>query len=104
MLAADKVATESLFTATRARVQEIEADIVSKRAALQDMKTHDEAGGSPKPPPPPAPSSTWGAPPPTPPPGAPSLPDGWKRATSPQGREYYYHQVSGETSWTAPVA
>ena len=27
-----------------------------------------------------------------------------RRATSPEGREYYYHATSGETSWTLPAA
>lgn len=104
MVASDKQATERLFTATRTRVRELEADIAAKHAFIHDMKHHDDSAASPLPPRGDQSSGTWGAPPPTPPPGAPALPSGWKRATSPDGREYYYHEISGETSWTVPMA
>ena len=58
------------------------------------------------PPPGGAPPGYGAPPPPTPPPlpAAPPLPPGWKTATTPEGRDYYYHSTTGETSWTVPAA
>mmetsp|Transcript_8387 Transcript_8387/g.23353 ORF Transcript_8387/g.23353 Transcript_8387/m.23353 type:complete len:105 (+) Transcript_8387:358-672(+) len=103
MNASDKLQTERLFTAVRTRIRELEADIAAKQATIADLKHHADSSSSPSLPREEQRSASWGAPPPTPPPGAPALPSGWKRATSPDGREYYYHEVSGETSWTIPV-
>lgn len=35
---------------------------------------------------------------------AAGLPKGWVVSTSPDGREYYYNQQSGQTSWERPAA
>ena len=35
--------------------------------------------------------------------GAGGLPSGWKEATAADGRTYYFHAASGETSWERPV-
>lgn len=35
---------------------------------------------------------------------AAGLPKGWVASTSPDGREYYYNQQSGQTSWERPAA
>ncbi|KAL1519949.1 hypothetical protein AB1Y20_023436 [Prymnesium parvum] len=42
-------------------------------------------------------------PPPGPPPGEPPLPPGWKKTSAPDGRDYYYHSATGETSWAIPA-
>jgi len=34
--------------------------------------------------------------------GVPALPPGWKTATTPDGKSYYYHEQTGETSWQLP--
>ena len=35
--------------------------------------------------------------------GAGGLPSGWKEATAADGRTYYFHAASGETSWERPM-
>ena len=45
--------------------------------------------------------------PPEPPPPAPEatgLPEGWKSTKTAEGKEYYYHEKTGETSWSLPVS
>lgn len=51
--------------------------------------------GTPVPPPPPAA--------PTPSTGPPTLPPGWQSARNAEGKEYYFHDTSGEVSWNRPT-
>ena len=36
--------------------------------------------------------------------GTPELPDGWSAHMTDDGRTYYYHQPSGQSSWESPIA
>jgi len=98
MVASDRARTEALFNTTRQRIEALEAEVASKRAQIAALKTQ---GG-------PGEGSTTNSvgppvgPPPGPPPSGPALPEGWKRAATPEGKEYFYHETTGETSWTPP--
>ena len=39
---------------------------------------------------------------PAPLPPAPSLPEGWKEGKTPEGKTYYYNELTRESSWTCP--
>mmetsp|Transcript_6575 Transcript_6575/g.17373 ORF Transcript_6575/g.17373 Transcript_6575/m.17373 type:complete len:183 (-) Transcript_6575:290-838(-) len=132
MCAQDQAGVTALFNDVKQKIDEMEAKIAEKKARIEELKlpadkrgsTEGDASmhppyGAPPPgappgygaPPPGAPPG-YGAPvvqgapvpPPTPPPGGPPLPPGWKKATTPEGRDYYYHGTTGETSWTIPAA
>jgi len=103
MVQANRPEVERLFGETRAKIDALEQQIAAKRQAVDDLKIPggpDSSRGSSgddaiaHPPPPGAPPS----------PGAGSLPPGWKRTVTAEGREYYYHEATGETSWTMPAA
>ena len=49
---------------------------------------------------PPPPGTAAGAPPPS----LPKPASDWKSATTPEGHEYWYNELSGESSWTRPDA
>ena len=128
MVSADRATTEHLFNETRRKVEGYEADIAAKRERIQSLKHaggghghggeaqygQPPGGGYGAPPPqqatnPAGAPGSWGAPPVGPPPGgppggAPGLPPGWKQASTPEGKVYYYHQTTGETSWSVPVS
>jgi len=97
MVAANRPEVERLFVETKAKIEELETQIAAKRQAVADLKlpsTPRDSGADPSGLPPP--------PGPPPPPG--NLPPGWKRTQTAEGREYYYHEATGETSWTVPAA
>jgi len=103
MAGANRPEVERLFNETRSRVEALENDIATKRATIEHLK-------SPSTPREGIPSGVPVAPgafppPPGPPPSGDSgLPPGWQKTATAEGREYFYHTDSGETSWTTPVA
>jgi len=101
MVACDRQLTERLFNATRAKIEAMQQDISSKKADIEALKipSSDRRQSTPQDAPP-----VWAPPPPGPPPpmGTPALPPGWKKATTPEGKDYYYHETTGETSWQPP--
>ena len=104
MVQANKGEVERLFTETRAKVEALESDLAAKkekRNALKESSTPRsssfvEAAPPGSGPPPSAP------PPGGPPPGGP--PPGWRVTQTADGKDYYYNESTGETSWTMPPA
>ena len=99
MVAANRPEVERLFNETRTKIEAMEAQIIAKKEQIELLKV------------PTTPRGAAGAPggPPMPPPGAPpsaptGLPPGWRRTETAEGREYFYHEATGETSWTVPTA
>ena len=107
----DKEKLQALFQTLERRIDAVEKNIETKLAAVEALKapadsfpapdyvaTNNAQQTSTSP-------QAWGAPPPDPPPTqsqpASTLPDGWKKAMTPEGKEYYYNKA-GETSWTVP--
>lgn len=115
MAKADKLEVERLFNQCATLVRKLEAESSAKAeqvALLKQPRPH--SGAEPEPldqfsdQPPPAETGTWGAPPPDPPPSTPAqpeaLPAGWKKAVAADGKTYYYHPQTGDTSWVPPPA
>mmetsp|Transcript_10473 Transcript_10473/g.17577 ORF Transcript_10473/g.17577 Transcript_10473/m.17577 type:complete len:99 (+) Transcript_10473:224-520(+) len=98
MVAGDRAKTEALFLGTKSQVEALEAQIAQKNQQIEELKVPGAAV--------PSGSGVVGyvPPPPGPPPSQPQLPSGWKKATTPEGKEYYYHETTGETSWSVPVS
>ena len=98
-----------LFNETKAKVDGLNAEIEAKRAQIEALKEagahHDSSAVPP-------PSSGGAAPPAAPPPAAPAPPGpattgpppGWKATKTAEGKEYYYNESTGETSWSLPVS
>lgn len=98
MAQANKAEVERLFTEARAKIEALEAEMAAKHEKYLSLKEP----GTPR-------QSSVGAPPPgmpaAPPPGAPppaGPPPGWRVTTTSEGKEYYYNENTGETSWTLP--
>ena len=100
MAAGDRATTETLFMTTKSKVEALEADITHKKEEMERLKhSGDVTAGM-------AGMSVGGGvgPPSGPPPGGdPPLPPGWKKAMTPEGKEYFY-DANGATSWTFPTA
>jgi hypothetical protein len=96
MVAADRPMVEGLFGEARTKIEELESAIANKRAQIDGLKGGSVSGGVAPPMPPPADPAAGGAP--------PALPEGWRLTKTAEGREYYYHEGTGETSWTVPEA
>eukprot|EP00320_Phaeocystis_rex_P019927 CAMPEP_0119057556 /NCGR_PEP_ID=MMETSP1178-20130426/1998_1 /TAXON_ID=33656 /ORGANISM="unid sp, Strain CCMP2000" /LENGTH=159 /DNA_ID=CAMNT_0007038409 /DNA_START=94 /DNA_END=573 /DNA_ORIENTATION=+ len=109
MAAGDRATTETLFMTTKSKVEALEAEMLHKKEEIDKLKipgvTAQMGGMAVGPPPGGAPGG--GGPPVGPPPGAPGgdpqLPPGWKKAQTPEGKDYYY-DANGATSWTFPTA
>eukprot|EP00310_Coccolithus_braarudii_P021237 CAMPEP_0183354788 /NCGR_PEP_ID=MMETSP0164_2-20130417/38142_1 /TAXON_ID=221442 /ORGANISM="Coccolithus pelagicus ssp braarudi, Strain PLY182g" /LENGTH=153 /DNA_ID=CAMNT_0025527735 /DNA_START=63 /DNA_END=524 /DNA_ORIENTATION=- len=102
MFASDRALTEELFNATRLKIDGMKQEIAAKHAEMELLKSSSaqKTGGAQ------AAQTAWAPPPPGPPPpppmGLPALPPGWQKAATPEGKDYYYHETTGETSWTPP--
>lgn len=124
MVESNQAKVQELFTETQRVVSEIEAAIAEKRRKISELKSSSSSGprstpqvvpqgipqatnvpqaapvpqavpiGQPAPPPP-GPTGTQAMPP---------LPPGWKQTVSPEGREYFYNESTGQTSWLHPEA
>lgn len=102
MEARDEAEVARIFGETKARVDSLNQDIADKRTKVESLRTPAEKASAV---PEGVPVATMPGPPPGPPPqDGPPLPPGWKKATSPDGRDYYYHSETGETSWTIPAS
>jgi len=102
MVAGDRALTETLFNTTRQKIEAMQQEITLKRGEIEGLKSSSvrqtsvaQAAGQ---------GAVWAPPPPgSPPPmGQPALKPGWKKATTPEGKDYYYHETTGESSWTPP--
>jgi DNA replication initiation complex subunit (GINS family) len=85
---------ERLFAETKEKIGDLEGQIEAKRTQINDLKIatpRGSAGGESD-----ASSSLPEAPPPQ------AIPEGWRKTATAEGREYYYHEATGETSWTVP--
>jgi hypothetical protein len=97
MVSGNQSEIDRLFADVKAKVQGLEAQIEAKRQAVADLKVPASARGS-------GGDDDVTPPPPGPAPEAADVPAGWKKTTTAEGREYYYHEATGETSWTVPTA
>lgn len=94
MLADDKAGVERAFMETRSKIEAFEADISSKRQQVLDLQEPGIARNSA--------AESMAVPPPGPPPTAP--PPGWRGTKTAEGKEYFFNEATGETSWTMPSA
>ena len=97
MVSGNQSEIDRLFAEVKTKVQGLEAQIEAKRQAVADLKVPASARGS-------GGDDDVTPPPPGPAPEAADVPAGWKKTTTAEGREYYYHEATGETSWTVPTA
>lgn len=98
LLANNEIEVQRLFNEAKEKIDALEAGVAEKKATVETLKTPRAASDD---------AAAPGAPPtaPPPPPGAEQpLPEGWRKTTTAEGREYYYHEGTGETSWTVPTA
>ena len=93
--AGNEEAAERAFQATKTEVERLEGDIARKKGKIDDMRAGAPAADEPDP--------LSGAPPPPPPPPSGDLPQGWKSATTPDGKQYYFNEMNGTTSWSIPT-
>ena len=95
LLANNEEEVQRLFMEAKQKVEALEAGIASKRATVEQLKTprgsSDADLSSAHPPPPGAPPAVDS-----------TLPPGWRKTATAEGREDYYHETTGETSWTVP--
>jgi hypothetical protein len=91
---------DRIFNETRQKVEALQADIDAKRLQVDELGHSTPRG--------PVDVSSGEAPvappPPGPPPNRPPLPPGWRVTKTAEGKEYYYHESTGETSWTVPAS
>ena len=92
MLANDQAEVERVFTETRSKIEAFEADISSKRQQVVDLQEPGSLRSSV--------AESVAVPPPGPPPTAP--PPGWRATKTAEGKEYFFNETTGETSWTMP--
>lgn len=125
MTESNQAQVQELFADTQRVVHEIEATVAEKRRKISELKSSSGSGpqttphaipqGIPQaanvpqaaPVPQAVPIGHPAPPPPGPPPVAqamPLLPPGWKQTISPEGREYFYNESTGQTSWLHPEA
>jgi polyhydroxyalkanoate synthesis regulator phasin len=101
MVAANRPEVERLFNETRTKITALEAQVEAKRQQIQALREPSDASNATD-------ISEGGPPPPAaPPPGAPppaGPPPGWRATKTAEGKEYYYNETTGETSWTMPAA
>lgn len=93
----DQAEITRIFGETKTKVDALNQEIESKRAKVEELRLPAESATS---------SATSTSPPPAAPPAPQqdvALPPGWKKATTPEGKDYYYSD-KGETSWTVPTA
>ena len=94
MLADNKAEVERVFMETRSKIEAFEADISSKRQQVVELQ---EPGSSRN-----FAADSVAVPPPGPPPTGP--PPGWRATKTAEGKEYFFNETTGETSWTMPSA
>ena len=85
------------------QVEALQSEIDAKRAQIEMLKqpSRESASGCS------AADVAAHPPPPGPPPGAApptGPPPGWKATKTAEGKEYYYNENTGETSWSLPVS
>ena len=100
---------ERLFNETRAKVDGLNAEIETKRAHIAALNEAGASHGEAVPPPgAPGGAAPLAAPPPAAPappgPATTGPPPGWKATKTAEGKEYYYNESTGETSWSLPVS
>ena len=124
---------DRIFNEARLKIEALQAEIDTKRELIEvlnqpsrgSFSSSGDVGWTPSPP-----STDPLAPPAGPPPSAPAaadppptadaspavpslprstppfvgLPDGWKSTKTAEGKEYYYKEATGETSWSVPIS